>query len=192
MKVTMQDVAREAGVDKATVSRALSGDHRISEKTRVKVMDAVRKLNYHIDKNARNLSTNSSRLIGVVLPDLAVPWLGMFLSGLDRVMAGSEYEVLVKSTGGNPQRAARELGRLRDRSAEGVIWGDGANRLHIENVPFVTLGYTAEYSWSITEEDGGFPGFETGVLAGRLMLRLISGKTVPSREIIVKKSGERQ
>lgn len=188
LKVTMQDVAREAGVDKATVSRALSGDPRISEKTRAKVMDAVRKLNYHIDKNARNLSTNSSRLIGVVLAELAVPWLGAFLSGLDRVLAGSEYELLVKSTGGNAQRAARELGRLRDRNADGVIWADAANRLHMENIHFITLGYTSGHSWSITSEDGGPPGFETGALAGRLMLRLISGKTVPSREIIVKKS----
>lgn len=188
LKVTMQDVAKAAGVDKATVSRALSGDHRISEKTRAKVMDAVRELNYHIDKNARNLSTNSSRLIGVVLPELAVPWLGAFLSGLDRVLAGSEYEVLVKSTGGDARRAAREMGRLRDRNAEGVIWGDSVNRLHMENVHFITLGYTSGHSWSITSEDGGLPGFETGALAGRLMLRLISGKTVPSREIIVKKS----
>ncbi len=42
MKVTMQDVAVEAGVDKATVSRVLKGDHRISEKTRIRVMEAVR------------------------------------------------------------------------------------------------------------------------------------------------------
>lgn len=190
MKVTMQDVAREAGVDKATVSRALSGDHRISEKTREKVMNAVRNLNYHVNKNARNLSTNSSKLIGVVLSDLAVPWLGAFLAGLDRTLSGSEYELLVKSTGGNPQRAARELGRLRDRNAEGVIWGDCENRLHIEGIPIVTLGYTAKDSWSITPEEGGLPDFETGALAGRLMLRIILGKLVPSREIIVKKAVE--
>lgn len=186
----MQEVAREAEVDKATVSRALSGNYRISEKTRAKVMAAVRKLGYHIDKNARNLSTNSSRLIGVVLTDLAAPWLGVFLSGLDRVLAGSEYEMLVKSTGSNPHRAVRELGRLRDRRADGVVWGDCEHRLYIENIPFVTLGYTSEHSWSITTEGGGPPGFESGVLAGRVMLRLISGKTVPSREIIVKKQGE--
>lgn len=189
LKVTMQDVAREAGVDKATVSRALSGDYRISETTRVKVMDAVRKLNYRVDKNARNLSTNRSRLIGVVLPDLAVPWLGAFMAGLDRVLANSEYEALVKSTGGSPQRAARELGKLRDRNAEGVIWGDHLNRLSIENVPFITLGYSSDSSWSIKAEDGADPDFETGALSGRLILRLIAGKTVPSREIIVKSSG---
>lgn len=182
----MQDVANEAGVDKATVSRALSGDHRISERTREKVMTAVRKLNYHVDRNARNLSTSRSRLVGVVLPDLSAPWLGAFLAGLDRALANSEYEMLVKSTDGNPLRAERELGKLRDRKAEGVIWGDGANRIRLEKIAWVTLGFSSGESFSITAEDGGEPVFETGVLAGRLLLRLISGKTVPSREIIVK------
>lgn len=182
----MQDVASEAGVDKATVSRALSGDHRISERTRAAVIEAVRKLNYHVDKNARNLSTNRSRLIGVVLPDLSVSWLGAFIAGLDRALANSEYEMLVKSTDGNSLRAARELGKLRDRRAEGVIWGDAANRLCLENVPLITLGFSSTGSCSITAEDGGEPVFESGVLAGRLMLKLICGKTVPSRDIIVK------
>lgn len=190
MKVTMQDVANEAGVDKATVSRSLSGDHRISEKTREKVMVAVRKLNYSIDKNARNLSTSRSRLIGVVLPNLAAPWLGAFMAGLDRALANSDYEMLLKSTDGNPLRAARELGKLRDRKAEGVIWGDSANRLRIEGVPLITLGYSEENSYSIKTGDGTEPVFETGALAGRLMLRLISGRTVPSREIIVKTVSE--
>ena len=56
MKVTMQDVANQAGVDKATVSRVLRGDHRISEKTKIKVMESVRALNYKLDRNARSLS----------------------------------------------------------------------------------------------------------------------------------------
>ena len=188
MKVTMQDVAREAGVDKATVSRALSGDYRISERTRERVMETVRRLNYHIDKNARNLSTNRSRLIGVVVPNLAEPWFGVFLAGLDRSLANTEYEMLVKSTDGNPLRAARELGKLRDRKAEGVVWGDGGNRLSLAGVPTITLGFSSDALHSIIIEDGAALTFETGVLAGRLLLRLISGKAAPSREIIVKSS----
>lgn len=182
----MQDVAGEAGVDKATVSRALSGDHRISEKTRERVMEAVRKLSYHVDKNARNLSTNRSRLIGVVFADLAVAWLGPFLAGLDRAFANSEYETLVKATDGNSLRAAHELGKLRDRKVEGVIWGDGVNRQNLWGVPMITLGFSSDDSYSITSEAGTAPDFERGVLAGRLMLRLVSGKLVPSREIIIK------
>ena len=95
MKVTMQDVALEAGVDKATVSRVLKGDHRISEKTRIKVMDAVRALNYRLDKNARNLSTNRSGLIGLVVRDFTPEWFNCFISGLDRAISNSDYEIIL-------------------------------------------------------------------------------------------------
>lgn len=187
LKATMQDVAREAGVDKATVSRVLNGDHRISEKTRVKVMEAVRALNYHVDKNASNLSTSRSHLIGAVFPDFTAPNFGALLAGLDRSIANSEYEIVLKCTDGNPLRAARELGKLRDRSVEGVIWGDAANMPEGVSVPLVTLNFSMEGAFAILAEKAGTPpGFETGVLAGRLMLRLISGKPVPAREIIVR------
>lgn len=187
MKVTMQDVAREAGVDKATVSRVLNGDHRISEKTRVKVMDAVRALNYHVDKNASNLSTNRSHLIGVVLPDFSVPWFAPFFSGLDRSVANSEYEIVLKCTDNNQFRAVRELGKLRDRNVEGVIWGDTGNPPEGISVPLLTLNFSMPGAYSIMpDKEDAQPGFEIGVLAGRLMLKLISGKPVPSREIIVR------
>ena len=121
MKVTIRDVANLAEVDKATVSRVLHGDPRISERTRVKVMESVRALDYRPDINARNLSTKSSRLIGIVMRDLGVPWLGGFLSGIERTLANSEYEMLVKSTDGIAARAKNALFRLNGRRAEGII-----------------------------------------------------------------------
>lgn len=187
----MQDVAREAGVDKATVSRVLRGDHRISEKTRVKVIEAVRNLNYRPDRNARNLSTSTSGLIGVVLPDFTASWASPFVAGLDRTLSNSEYEHIVKCTDRNLQRAAREFGKLADRSVEGIIWGDPDNRPGDAGVPLVTLGFRMAGSFAIISESGFLtPTFETGVLAGRLMLNIILGKPVPSREIVIKRTEE--
>ena len=193
MKVTMQDVALEAGVDKATVSRVLKGDHRISEKTRIKVMDAVRALNYRLDKNARNLSTNRSGLIGLVVRDFSLDWFTHFISGLDRTISNSEYEIILKRTEGNPLRAAREYGKLLDRSVEGIIWIDPENYPGGSAAPVVTIGFRYPGSYSVIWERGSdVPTFETGVLAGRLILNIITGKPVPSKEIVIKStySGE--
>lgn len=189
IKITMQDVARAAGVDKATVSRVLKGDHRISEKTKIKVIEAVRGLNYRLDKNARNLSTNSSGLIGVVLEDFTVPWFSCFVAGLDRTLSNSEYELIIKCTSNSQLRAARELGKLSDRSAEGVIWCDRQNMPDDCDFPVVTIGFKYDKYFAILSESASdFPTFETGVMAGRLMLNIISGKAVPSHEIIIKKA----
>ena len=186
MKVTMQDVANQAGVDKATVSRVLRGDHRISEKTKIKVMEIVRALNYKLDRNARNLSTNTSGLIGVVMRDLNRPWLGAFLAGIDRAFANSEYEILLKCTEGNAMRARRELSTLDGRHAEGLIWCDAENFPPELRTPAVCLGFTAPGAYSVTMENAeDAPTFETGVLVGRMMLKIVAGKPLPGREIRV-------
>ena len=185
MKVTMQDVADRAGVDKATVSRVLRGDHRISEKTKIKVMESVRALDYRLDRNARNLSTKSSGIVGVAVRDIAEPWVGGFLAGLERALSNSGYDLIIKSTGSAPQasQAARALDGL---SVEGIIWCDGENFPGAPSTALLCLGFSRCGRHSLIMEDGGAPSFETGVLAARLLLKIIAGKPVPSMEIRLK------
>lgn len=191
MKATMQDVALEAGVDKATVSRVLRGDHRISEKTRARVIEAVRSLNYRPDKNARNLSTRKSGLIGVIVSDYTLNWFTSFISGIDRTLSNSEYEVILKRTEGNSLRAAREYGKLTDRSVEGIIWCDPGTCPEMSSAPLVTVGFSRAGAYSVVWKDGSIrPTFETGVLVGRLILNIITGKPLPSRELVIKAAAE--
>ena len=187
MVVTMQDVAQSAGVDKATVSRVLRGDPRISEKTKLRVMESVRSLDYRPDRNARNLSTNRSGLVGVVLRCLSAPWFSPFAAGLERTFSHSDYELMFKCTDGDPCKSVREFRRLCDRRAEGVIWQDPGNVPENFPMPFITLGFKRADSYSILFDSPSFtPVFETGVLTGRLMLNIVSGKPVPSRELLVR------
>ncbi|OUO95124.1 LacI family DNA-binding transcriptional regulator [Cloacibacillus sp. An23] len=186
MKVTMQDVAERAGVDKATVSRVLRGDHRISEKTKIKVMESVRALDYKLDRNARNLSTKSSRLVGAVMRDMAAQWAGAFLGGLERAFSNSGYDVIFKTTGGAAARAKRAAEALDGLGAEGVIWCDGENFPSALSMPVLCFGFTREDFHSLALEGDGAPSFETGVLAARLLLKIIAGKPVPGKEIRLK------
>ena len=157
MRVTMQDVADRAGVDKATVSRVLRGDHRISEKTKIKVMESVRALDYRLDRNARNLSTKSSGLAGVVVRDLTEPWAGAFVAGLERALSNSGYDVILKSTDGADVRARRAAEALDGLGAEGVIWCDGENFPGALSMPALCFGFTREGFHSLVMEEGGAP-----------------------------------
>ena len=68
MRATLKDVAQRAGVSSATVSYVLNGKQSVSEKTKQRVLEAVRQLDYVPDLNARGLSMRDSKLIGVVVP----------------------------------------------------------------------------------------------------------------------------
>ncbi|MGL5378860.1 LacI family DNA-binding transcriptional regulator [Clostridium sp.] len=71
MKVTIKDVAKEANVATSTVSRVLSGSQRISEETKARVHEAIKKLNYTPNVIARGLANKRTRILAVVLPEEA-------------------------------------------------------------------------------------------------------------------------
>ena len=69
MKVTIRDVAKEAGVSPSTVSRVLSNNERISQETKQKVKEAIKKLNFKPNAIARSLANNKTQTLGIILPN---------------------------------------------------------------------------------------------------------------------------
>ena len=149
MSVTMADVARLAGVNKATVSRALKGDPRISAVTREKVWKAARSLGYEPDALARGLSTHTSDLVGVVFNSLSEPWTGLFLAGLERVLLRHRVEMIVKSTSGSDEQAHNVLRALRSRKVDGVIWISPAKIKSLTDIPVISVGRVYDKGYSI-------------------------------------------
>lgn len=139
-KVTMADVAREAKVNKATVSRALRGDGRISPSTRDKVWKAAKKLGYRVHMGAQGLSSSRTSLVGVALDDLRAPWSGPFLSGVEKVLSRYKMEMVVKELGSGEMSARTAQRRLMDRRVDGVIWNSFRALQGGEDVPSVMVG----------------------------------------------------
>lgn len=144
----MSDVARLAGVNKATVSRALKGDSRISPATREKVWKAAKTLGYEPDAVARVLSTHTSDLVGVIFNSLSEPWTGVFLAGLERVLLRHRVEMIVKSTSGKDEQSLNVLKALRSRRADGIIWIDPPSSIKID-LPLVSVGRSVKDGFSI-------------------------------------------
>ena len=71
MKSTIKEVAHLAGVSIATVSYVMNGTKKVRPETEKKVLDAVTKLNYHVNPLARNLRKGESKLIGFVVNDMS-------------------------------------------------------------------------------------------------------------------------
>lgn len=122
-KPTMKDVATLAGVDTSTVSRALSSGtrHMISQETVDRVVRAADELRYRPNALARGLRTQSSRTIGIVVPDLTNPFFPPIVRGLEDALVEHGYTLIVVNTDNDEGRERAALDKLADQQVDGLV-----------------------------------------------------------------------
>ena len=113
--ITIKDVAREADVSVATVSRALNGHDNVAEPVRRLVMETASRLRYQPHAAARSLSSRRTQTIGVVLPDLHGEFFSELIRGIDQVARAHRQHLLVSSYHGHPEEQGAALRAMRGR-----------------------------------------------------------------------------
>jgi LacI family transcriptional regulator len=119
-RTTLADVAARAGTSRATASRALAGDQRISEATRRAVRDAAEALEYIPNVAARGLRARRTRTLGFLLPDLGDPVHGQVAAGFELEAAGSGYTVIMVAARNVLANERRALRVFVERSTDGI------------------------------------------------------------------------
>lgn len=102
-KLTIQDIARLAGVSKATVSRVINQKANVDPATRERVLRIINEKGFVPSITASGLAGGKSRLIGVLSPPLTWPFVPEIMRGVAEVMDASSYEIVLYSI--NPQRS---------------------------------------------------------------------------------------
>jgi LacI family transcriptional regulator len=120
MPTTLADIARELGISKMTVSRAINNHPEISAETRKRVLAVARRLKYQPNQHARALSTNRSWLLGMVVPDLMHSYFAEILSGVESAARPAGLQILVCNTYENAANEIAEVEALRLRT-DGLI-----------------------------------------------------------------------
>lgn len=120
-RVTIHDVAREAGVASITASRALSGSGATSVAVRQRVWDAARQLGYVPNDLAQGLKFGSTRTIGLVVSDITNPFFTAIVRGAEDVAHEAGYSVIVCNTDEQPDKQDVYLGVLRRKRVDGVL-----------------------------------------------------------------------
>ena len=116
---TIKDVAKLAGVALSTASYALSGDSRVSSKTRSKVLDAARQLNYRKNGFAMDLKRSRTKTIALILTDLSGPYYSELIRSVQEVALTNGYDLIACSSIGGRDSTAVKF--LRERRADGAI-----------------------------------------------------------------------
>lgn len=122
---TQNDVARLAGVSRATVSYVINNRHespiQITEVTRQKILAAADQLGYEPDAAAQSLRMQVSHSIGVLIPDLANPHYWQIVTGVEAILQARGYDLLLTSTSLLPDREYTALRSLLRRRVDGLI-----------------------------------------------------------------------
>jgi LacI family transcriptional regulator len=125
---TLSSVAAAAGVSTSTASRALSGHPSVLPSTRARVQAAAAALGYQVNRTASALRTRRTGLLGLVLNNLRTATFHTIAETLQAWAGRHGYQVLVCTTGGDPEREAAFLQTARAHHFDGVVLaGSGAN-----------------------------------------------------------------
>ena len=120
MKVTIRDVAREAGVSVATVSRVLNDSGPVREITRHRIREIAARMRYVPDSAARSLITRRSMTLGILLPDLHGEFFSEVIRGIDQTAQRSGYHLLVSGSHNDKREIEAALRAMRGR-VDGLI-----------------------------------------------------------------------
>ncbi|GMA57591.1 transcriptional regulator [Alicyclobacillus sacchari] len=119
---TIADVAKAAGVSKTTVSRFLSHQTEyIAEETYRKIEQAIQGLHYEPSQMARGLKAKRSRLIGIIVADIANPFTTAILRGAEDVCHKHNYSLLVCNSDNDPAKEQNYIRTLRSHQIDGLI-----------------------------------------------------------------------
>ena len=120
--ITIYDVAREAGVSMATVSRVVNGNKNVKENTRKKVLEVIDRLDYRPNAVARGLASKKTTTVGVVIPNIANSYFATLARGIDDIATMYKYNIVLASSDENDDHEVTVINSLFAKQVDGIIF----------------------------------------------------------------------
>lgn len=183
-RVTISDVARQAGVSESTVSRVLNGTARVALTKKRAVELALHETGFQPNAFARGLATGRSHAVGVVTQAIDSPFYGEGMRGIERTLQASGYTPIFMSGHWNSDDEERCIRELIQRRVDGLILFAGrlsADRIasFAQQIPVVVTGLTLEargvFSLSVDDEQGARLATEHLLELGHRRIAFIAG-----------------
>lgn len=120
--VTIYDVAREASVSMATVSRVVNGNPNVKPATRKKVLAVIDRLDYRPNAVARGLASKRTTTVGVIIPDVTNVYFSTLARGIDDVATMYKYNIILANSDGNEEKEIQVVNTLLAKQVDGIIF----------------------------------------------------------------------
>ena len=122
MAITIEDIAREAGVSIATVSRVMNGTKSVSPELKQRVLHVIQRNNFRPNTLARGLITNQTFTIGVIVSDIGNPVFGALTKGINRVCQDRNYTVIICESDGKREKELALIQKLSEQRIDGLLF----------------------------------------------------------------------
>lgn len=120
--ITIYDVAREAGVSMATVSRVVNGNPNVKPATRKKVSEVIERLNYRPNAVARGLASKKTTTVGVIIPNITDLYFASLARGIDDIAAMYKYNIILANSDVDQDREIQVFNTLLAKQVDGIVY----------------------------------------------------------------------
>ena len=151
--VTILDIAKELGISKSTVSRALSGDtSNVKAATIEKILDTARRMGYHRNELAVNLRKQSTHNIGIIIPEIITSFYMNFVNHVQQILRKEGYKVIIAVSNENPEQERENIQMMEQIRVDGILMSvcdkdknqDLYNKVIGRGIPIVFFDRTLE------------------------------------------------
>lgn len=144
-KITLEEVARLAGVSTSTVSRHLNGTHFVADDKAAAIEQSIQRLNYRPNLVARGLARGRTLTVGVLTQEIVSSFFNEAMRGVEDGLIGHEYDAIFASTHWERDDEAKRLASMEGRRVDGLILihpgiDDETLDRHAQTVPMVVVG----------------------------------------------------
>ena len=120
--VTIKDIARELGISKSTVSRALSGDTgNVKAETLQKIMEIAEQMGYHRNDLAVHLRQQSTHNIGIIIPEIITSFYMTFINEAQTILRNQGYKVMIAISNENPEQERENIQMMEQLRVDGIL-----------------------------------------------------------------------
>ena len=150
VNITIYDVAREANVSMATVSRVVNGNPNVKPVTRKKVLEVIERLGYRPNAVARGLASKKTTTVGVIIPDISSIFFAELARGIEDIATMYKYNIILSNSDQNKDKELHLLNTMLGKQVDGIVFmGGNITADHVEEfrkspVPIVLAGSIEE------------------------------------------------
>ncbi|RBW68207.1 LacI family DNA-binding transcriptional regulator [Bacillus taeanensis] len=190
---TILDVAKKAGVSRSTVSRVLTNSKRVDPETKQRILAAMKELGYKPSRAAQTLRNNKTKLIAVLVPRISNNYYAALLQGMEREVAGHDYQVILCNTENDSKKELQYLKMLENNQVDGIVLTTFRNpnetvKKFAAFGPIILVGEYHDgnlfFSVSVNHQEAAYQAVEHLIKLGHKKIGMINGpkESVISRD----------